>query len=150
MTHFIRLLVAAALLFTTTSFALASPVLKSLQGRNIAFSSLKGKWVYINYWASWCESCLNEIPAFNRFARRNKNKAVVFAVNYDALPTRDQKRLVAQYNIKYPSLTTDPARALNLGDIRGVPMTFVFNPEGRLVKTLYGPQTAATLKRAMN
>ena len=56
-------------------------------GDNLIFSSLKGKWVYINYWANWCQPCLEEIAAFNQFYDKYKNKNIaVFGVNYDGLP----------------------------------------------------------------
>ncbi|KTD14942.1 TlpA family protein disulfide reductase [Legionella israelensis] len=143
-----KMLTVLFLVMISTSL-FAEPVLKKLKGENIPFSSLKGQWVFINYWASWCESCIGEIPALNQFAKENKKRATVFAVNYDALPTTQQLSLVRQYNILYPSLQNDPAKELKLGDIRGVPVTFVFDPQGRLVETLYGPQSVNSLNRIL-
>ena len=115
-------------------------------GDNLAFSSLKGKWIYINYWANWCQPCLEEISAFNQFYDTYKNKNVaVFGVNYDGLSINKQLALIKQVNLHYPSLTTDPANALKLGDIRAVPVTFIFNPEGKLHDVRYGQQTVASL-----
>lgn len=130
----------------------AETVLTSIQGDNIPFSSLKGQWVYINYWASWCDTCINEIPEFNKFYQTHKDskKIALYAVNYDALPAKAQLKLIHQFKIDYPSLLKDPASSLNLGDITGVPVTFVFNPEGKLVKTLYGGQSAKTLNQVMS
>ncbi|QDP71575.1 TlpA family protein disulfide reductase [Legionella israelensis] len=143
-----KMLTVLFLVMISTSL-FAEPVLKKLKGENISFSSLKGQWVFINYWASWCESCIGEIPALNQFAKENKKRATVFAVNYDALPANQQLSLVRQYNILYPSLQNDPAKELKLGDIRGVPVTFVFDPQGRLVETLYGPQSVNSLNRIL-
>jgi thiol-disulfide isomerase/thioredoxin len=121
-------------------------MLHEMNGNTISFSALQGKWVFINYWASWCEPCMAEIPELNRFYEDNKNSNVaLFAVNYDGLPIAMQKKLIKQAGIQYPSLKQDPANALELGDIRGVPVTFVFNPEGELTKTLYGGQSARSL-----
>ena len=47
-------------------------ILKDVTGHSIPFDSLKGKWVVINYWASWCQPCVNEIKDLNRFYK-NKN-----------------------------------------------------------------------------
>ncbi|QBR83042.1 TlpA family protein disulfide reductase [Legionella israelensis] len=143
-----KMLTVLFLVMISTSL-FAEPVLKKLKGENIPFSSLKGQWVFINYWASWCESCIGEIPALNQFAKENKKRATVFAVNYDALPANQQLSLVRQYNILYPSLQNDPAKELKLGDIRGVPVTFVFDPQGRLVETLYGPQSVNSLNQIL-
>lgn len=128
----------------------ANPVLEDIQGQAIPLTSLSGKWVFINYWASWCHVCLDEIPELNRFYQANKSKLVMFAVNYDGIPVAEQKALIKKFRINYPSLAKDPAFALNLGAIHGVPVTFVLNPEGVLVDTLYGGQTAASLSQVLN
>ena len=128
----------------------ANVVLKDTKGHQIPFSSLKGKWVFINYWASWCQPCLDEISVLNRFYSSKKDNVVLFAVNYDMLPLSDQLALIKKYHIRYPSLLNDPASDLDLGDIRGVPATFVFNPEGELSDTLYGEQTLAKLNAALD
>lgn len=133
----------AALFFAT--FVHAEVVLQNLNGQNTAFSSLQGKWVFINYWASWCEPCLAEITELNRFYQQNKHDVAMFAVNYDMVSAQEQKKLVKQFNIQYPALRQDPAKNLKLGHIKAVPVTFVFNPQGKLTKTLYGEQTVKSL-----
>lgn len=125
-------------------------VLKDISGQKISFDSLKGKWVLINYWASWCQPCLEEIVELNRFYNKNKNNVALFAVNFDLLPLSNQIALIKKYKINYPSLQHDPAKALHLGEIRGVPATFVFNPQGNLSTTLYGGQTEKSLKNAIH
>lgn len=120
-----------------------------IDGHTIPFSALKGKWILINYWASWCQPCLDEIQELNQFYRIHKDKAALFAVNYDAVPITEQKLLIKKYQITYPSLGKDPASVLKLGALRGVPATFVFNPEGQFITTLYGSQTLASLQKAI-
>ena len=128
----------------------AETMLHNLQGEDIALSSLKGKWVFINYWASWCQPCLDEISELNRFYEDNKtNNVAVFAINYDSMPQNMQKRLVRQFDIRYPSLNHTSAADLNLGNITAVPVTFVFNPQGELSTTLYGGQTHASLSKVI-
>lgn len=139
----------AALFFLSLSTAQAMPLLKLINGKQIDFSSLKGRWVLINYWASWCQPCLDEINALNQFYQSQKDKVALFAVNFDALPPHQQRQLIQQFGISYPSLMQDPGSALQLGEIRGVPATFVFNPQGQLVKTLYGGQTLQSLNRVV-
>jgi thiol-disulfide isomerase/thioredoxin len=143
-----RFLILSLIFFTLSANATDS--LQDLSGREISFADLKGKWVFINYWASWCETCLAEIPELNRFYEENKdNNVAFFAVNFDALPVHKIQRLIRKYDIRYPSLKNDPREFLNLGDISGVPVTFVFNPEGQLTDALYGGQSAENLKRAL-
>ncbi len=127
----------------------AEAILQGIDGKKIPFSSLNGQWVLINYWASWCQPCLDEIPELNRFYKQTKaNNVALFAVNYDALPVNKQKALINAFDIRYPTLK-DPATPLQLGDIKGVPVTFVFNPQGQLTNTLYGAQTVQSLNKAI-
>lgn len=149
MSTLIKYLFSAALMLLVSTCQ-AEVLLQDIQGKNIPFSELKGKWVLINYWAGWCQTCVNEIPEFNRFYKSHKNDPVaLFAVNYDALPLFEQQTLIRKLNINYPNLIKNPANDLNLGEINGVPMTFIINPEGKLVKILYGGQTARSLNKAM-
>lgn len=135
-----------ALLITITGISHAEVILEETHGQKIPFSSLKGKWVLINYWAGWCHTCLEEIPEFNLFYQRHKKDPVaLYAVNYDALPLAEQNSLIKRLHIHYPNLLKDPGHDLQLGEITGVPVTFIFNPKGHLVKTLYGGQSANTL-----
>lgn len=137
-------------LLSASTLAQAETLLKDNQGNEIALSNLKGKWVYINYWASWCPTCLDEIPELNRFYEANKKQAIaLYAVNFDGLSETKQNSLSRRFKINYPSLLRDPSDALHLGDIRGIPVTFVINPQGELVKTLYGGQTAKSLQEVM-
>lgn len=128
----------------------AETVLQGLHGEKTPFSSLSGKWVLINYWASWCRPCLAEIPVLNRFYEKHKaGNVALFAVNYDTPSLKEQESLIKQFNIHYPALLKDPSNALHLGSIHGVPVTFVFNPQGKLVKKLYGSQTMASLDEVL-
>ncbi|MGC1183518.1 TlpA disulfide reductase family protein [Legionella sp.] len=138
------------MLISTASISQADVLLKDMQEHTIPFSSLKGRWILINYWAMWCKTCIAEIPEFNRFYHKHENEAVaLFAVNYDGLPLFKQNNLIQKLNIQYPSLSSDPALALGLGDIVGVPVTFIFNPKGELVNTLYGGQNLSSLEKAI-
>lgn len=142
------LLLTVLALVTSITVTHADVILKGLDGQKTPFASLQGKWVMINYWAGWCQTCLDEIPEFNRFYKKNYTNVALYAVNYDALPAAKQKNLIRRFNILYPSLH-DPNNELNLGDITGVPVTFIFNPQGQLVKTLYGGQSAQALEQAI-
>lgn len=127
----------------------AGVVLQDTEGHSIPFSSLKGKWVFINYWASWCNTCVDEIPELNRFYEKYQDSVVVYAINFDNPSLYQQNRLVKKFQIRYPSLVNNPGEALGLNDIPGIPVTFIFNPEGKLSSTLYGGQSVRTLEDAM-
>jgi thiol-disulfide isomerase/thioredoxin len=148
MNRIIKLFLSALILLISTN-STADILLNDAQGHNIPFSSLKGKWVLINYWASWCKVCIDEIPQLNRFYQTHEKEVALFAVNYDALPLHKHQKLIKDLHILYPSLIKDPAFALGLGDIIGVPVTFLINPEGKLVDTLYGGQSTKSLEQSI-
>jgi len=146
----IKSLCSALLLIAVTASCQADVLLKDTEGHSISFSSLKGKWVLINYWAGWCKTCIEEIPELNRFYHKHGDKDVaLFSYNYDALPLYRQNQMIKKFHITYPSLLADPSFALGLGDIVGVPVTFIFNPKGELIDTLYGGQNVETLEQAI-
>lgn len=131
------------------SMAHADVILTDIHGEKVSFSSLKGKWVMINYWASWCQPCVDEIRELNTFYQAHKDNVALYAVNFDALPVQEQLELIKRLNIRYPSLMENPGDQLGLGHVRGVPATFVFDPHGNLHDTLYGGQTRASLNKAI-
>lgn len=139
----IRLIIA--ILFVP-SVVFAQPSLTTLAGKQIPWSTLQGKWVIINYWASWCHPCVEEIKELNAFYYRNHAQVALYAFNYEGVSTQDQKQLIKDFHIHYPSLREDPAEQLHVGDIMGVPVTFIWDPHGNPVKTLYGPQTVESLE----
>lgn len=139
-------LILTIALFFTPLVASSQTLIYPMQGKPVSFESLRGQWVIINYWASWCEPCRQEIPEFNRFFHHQKGKPIqLFAVNYDHVPLSEQKDLIRMMKIQYTSLKKDPAQSLGLGEIPGLPATFVFSPDGQLVKALFGKQSEQSL-----
>lgn len=156
MLYFIRLVWLSFFLLCFSSSPLLAAnnstnevVLKEINGQDISLKSLKGKWVFINYWAAWCQPCVEEIAALNRFFTNNKQKVAVLAFNYDNLPVKQQLQIIKRHKITYSSLLSDPAKQLHFSPIVGLPTTFVLNPEGKLTRTLYGPQTLYSLNQVI-
>lgn len=147
--YLLRITCLYLFLFGMNMQAYANVMLTEISGKQIDFNSLRGKWVMINYWASWCQPCLDEIRELNTFYHHNHKKVALFAVNYDGLPVQAQQQLIKKYHINYPSLRYDPSKLLELGGLVGVPATYVFNPQGQWVDTLYGGQTHDNLTKIL-
>lgn len=146
----IIIFILSVFILTACSSASRSVTLTTSTGEKIPFSSLKGKWVFINYWATWCHSCRAEMPELNQFYQSNTKNVALFAVNYDSLQSAALNQATQALKIHFPVLAENPAKSLNLPDTTVVPTTYVFNPQGKLVKTLLGPQTKTELEKIIS
>ncbi len=128
----------------------AQVVFDTLEGQHIPLSNLANKKIIINYWAEWCQPCVEEIQSLNQFYKTHSQSVALFAVNFDQPALSTQRKAVKAYHINYPSLASDPAQALKLGEITAVPTTFILNTQGKVMKALYGPQTVKSLAKALD
>jgi peroxiredoxin len=114
--------------------------LKDLTGREVALSSLRGKVVFLNVWATWCPPCREEMPSieslYNDF-RANKD-FVVLAVSQDT----DQAavlQFIKKHHFQFPVLL-DPRNEVGENyDVSGIPETFIIGRDGRIVAHHVGP-----------
>src|SRR5437879_2413224 len=122
-------------------------VLHDAKGNPINVSNLKGKWVILNYWADWCDNCIEEIPELNHFYEHNQEKNIVFyGVNYDRMPAGELKMAIDKMHIAFPTLMEDPAQTWpSLDGIDALPVTFIIDPKGRVVKKIVGGNTEQSL-----
>ena len=146
--NFIFLILSSLLL---ASFSYANAVFQDTKGHLVDTKSLKNKWVIVNYWAEWCGPCVREIPELNSFYKNNHNKNVVlYGVYYDTLSINDLKRVVQNANINFPVLANDPNADWQLGEVSILPTTFIMNPKGDVVKTIYGGSNEDSLNAILS
>lgn len=120
------------------------------KGHPIRLSDYKGKWVIINFWATWCKPCLKEMPTLNSLYQDNRKKLVVLGVSFDKLSQDEIKKVTEKLEIQYPMLSSFPIQKFGIQRLDVLPITFILNPEGKLVKTLRGPQTEAQFRNAVD
>lgn len=125
--------------------------LQTIDNKSIAFTSLKGKWIIVNYWAAWCPSCLKEIPTLNHLANHYPNQLMILGVNRDHLEADKQRQTAEHYQITYPLLSTDPAHRWHLPmPVEVLPTTFIISPQGKLAYTLQGPKSLPEFENLLN
>lgn len=118
-------------------------------GNTIALNNLQGKWLIVNYWATWCGHCKTELRELDKFYQAHKNNVMVLGVNFDALPATKLNTLQTKMKIHFPLASHFPIDQFGVGDIDNLPRTFIFSPDGKLQQTLYGPQTKKALTHAV-
>lgn len=133
--------------FTAPDFTL-----KDLNGNTVKLSSLRGKAVYLNFWASWCPPCKAEIPEIQKFYLQNKDNVSVLAVNItfnDKVP--DVVNLLKASNAKFPVLldTNAQASVADSYQVYGIPASFFIDKNGVIRETHVGGMTLATLQEAL-
>ena len=122
--------------------------LHDLKGNVIHLSDYHGKWLIVNYWASWCKPCYLEIPELNAFNKVHQDKdAVIVGFSYDMAKPEKLPSIVKHMQIQFITLQEDPASIVGIEDIPALPATFIISPKGKLVKTLLGPQTKVSLEK---
>lgn len=125
-------------LFTTALLATLAALLAGCQADS---ESVDGKtWQVINYWASWCGPCREEIPALNQL-NRSRDDVIVLGVNYDGLQGDALAADETELGVEFDTLAEDPAERLGQSRPRVLPTTFIVSPQGEVVEVLTGPQT---------
>lgn len=125
--------------------------LPDLDGRHRQLSEFRGKWVIVNYWATWCPPCINEIPELIDFHDRHKDKdAVVVGVDFEDIEEKELREFVESYFMSYPILRMKPSAKSQLGVISGLPTSFLISPEGELVARNTGTISAKMIEDYIN
>lgn len=120
-------------------------------GRSVPSSMFTNKWVIVNYWADWCDSCMEEIPELNNFYKNNQdNNIVIIGVNYDGLASPILRQAIQKAGILFPVLQENPAQKWRLGEVTVLPTTFIVNPDGDVVRKIIGPNTEQSLLKIVH
>ncbi len=125
----------------------------TLDGGSLALSDLRGRWVVINFWASWCVPCAAEMPVLQRIADEYADAVSVVGVNM----REDRAQVsasVAKLGIRYPILLNPTDEAVLAYSVVGLPQTLVVAPDGELVWRSFGEISyesfTAELRRLMS
>jgi cytochrome c biogenesis protein CcmG, thiol:disulfide interchange protein DsbE len=115
--------------------------LTDLAGRSISLSSLRGKVVFLNIWATWCAPCREEMPSIESLyeALRKDKDFVVLAVSQDTSGRKAVASYVKENDLRFTVLLDPQNEVSEAYGISGIPETFIINRDGRIVAHHLGP-----------
>ena len=132
-----------------SSSADASPVdfvLPGLDGRQYALSAFRGKWVVVNFWATWCGTCIEEMGELQSFSDAHED-AQVLGVNFEEIDPALLSEFVADLKVTFPILLVGEKPLLPFEPLKGLPTTAIVDPDGQMVAHHTGAVTRAALEQ---
>ena len=110
----------------------ATPALQlsDLQGKEWVLTQLRGKVVVVNFWASWCGPCVDELPVLNALARQDPDKVAVLGVNYKE-PLDTIERFAGAHPFAYPVLRDRSGEMFKAWTAGVMPTTILVDRQGR-------------------
>jgi thiol-disulfide isomerase/thioredoxin len=144
--HRVLFIFICSLVFASRAIAVDLPLI-AIDGSKTNLNQYQGKWVVVNYWASWCLPCIAEMPELQSFHDDNFESAIVIGINTEAISKRQLESFLDSYLISYPIFVTNAEERSEIDDFPGLPTTFLVAPDGTVVARQLGPVTRDMIEK---
>jgi peroxiredoxin len=142
----VAVLLALAACSDTGSRAAPPLSLPGLDGKTVRLEDQRGRVVLVNFWATWCDSCREELPALSALDARLKGRPfALLSVSVDDDAAKVVPPFAKRHGVTYPVLAAD-ARVLSRWGVSGLPATFLVRPDGSIEKRWLGPIDASSVE----
>ena len=123
--------------------------LATIDGVDYDLAEHRGKWVVVNFWATWCSPCLKEMPELSALHSMREHISVV-GLAYEEIDVPAMRSFLAEHPVAYPIAIIDVyAPPADFDTPRGLPMTYLIAPDGRVARQFLGPVTAREIETAI-
>lgn len=123
--------------------------LPTVDGGRYDLAAHRGKWVVVNFWATWCAPCLKEMPELSALHAMRENVEVV-GLAYEDIEPADMQAFLQQRPVAYPIAILDTfAPPKDFATPRGLPMSYLIAPDGKVAKQFLGPVSASEIEQAI-
>ena len=144
-----RLFTSLIILIVTLTTAVAQPrtgttapelALPTMSGSTLKLSSLRGKYVVLDFWASWCGPCMSGMPEMKKYYAKYKSKVEFLGVNCDDDPAAWKKAVkAAALPWKHVNYSGN-VQAMQKFNVSGLPTKIIIDPKGKVVYSCVGEQ----------
>ncbi|HUX64628.1 TlpA disulfide reductase family protein [Sulfuricella sp.] len=142
-----RVFFGLCLAIFSSAVAAADFSFRDIVGKQHNLADYRGKWVLVNYWATWCPPCLKEIPDLIALHDAHKDKdLVVISIVTDYNNPKLVNDFARDHRISYPVVLGNDGIVAQIGRVEGLPMTYMFNPQGKVVAYNVGALTKKTVE----
>ena len=114
-----------------------------LSGRQVSTQALRGKVILINFWATWCPPCREEIPDLVALQEKYPDQLQIIGVSQDSAPAQVVQQFAAANRMNYPTVMSTPDIEKLFPGVYALPTTFLIDREGRLAKKHVGMLNAS-------
>lgn len=120
--------------------------LTSRDGKTVTLSGRKGRVVLVNFWATWCDSCQEELPDLERMSRSKLGKRFdLLAISVDDDPAKAVPPFADKHGLTFPILYTD-RKTMTSYRVRELPTSYLIGPDGGIVRRYVGPLDARAVE----
>ncbi|HTR45970.1 MAG TPA: TlpA disulfide reductase family protein [Verrucomicrobiae bacterium] len=120
--------------FASNPQAMPPFLLPDLNGHIVSTANVRGKVVVVNFWATWCPPCREEIPEMIELSKRYKDKLVIIGVSMDDAPADEVRDFARNNGIEYPIVMGSSTLSREYGGVPALPTSFVVNTDSRIVQ----------------
>jgi peroxiredoxin len=122
-------------------------ILKNLAGEEVSLKDYRGKKVMVNFWATWCPPCKEEMPAMEKFYKKNSKEVEILAVNLD--PQNNVKGFVEEKGLTFPILLDEEGSTQQTYSVISIPTTLILDEQGLILKKHIGSMTFEQMQELM-
>lgn len=147
MIQVVRIFLAACLLFALNAPA-SEFTLKDTLGRVHHLPDYRGKWVLVNFWATWCAPCLEELPALSALYNAHKDTdLIVIGIAMEYPSTQVVLDFLKTHPLPYPVVLGDSKIAKQIGAVEALPTSYLFDQTGKLASFQSGTVTKDSVEK---